>query len=320
MTAPAAHPARVPGREAIEARGWISAHKWLLLRRLSQLTVVGIFLIGPVTGWWLVKGTLASSLTLGVLPLTDPLILLQSLAAGHVVALTAIIGAAIVLAAYLVVGGRVYCSWVCPVNPVTDAAAWARAKLKLTGGITPSRRTRYWVLAGIVVVAAATGTLAWELINPVTITFRALVFGAGAGWAVLAAVFLLDLFVGRRAWCGHLCPVGAFYGLIGQVSLIRVNAANRAACTDCMDCYAVCPESQVINPALRGAPQEASPVIRSGDCTNCGRCIDVCPVDVFSFGTRFRKAAPSEARAPHQQDPRDQHSPNAPAPIEELAS
>jgi hypothetical protein len=35
-------------------------------------------------------------------------------------------------------------------------------------------------------------------------------------WAVLLAVFLFDLFVMRHGWCGHLCPVGAFYSLIGR--------------------------------------------------------------------------------------------------------
>ena len=46
----------------------------------------------------------------------------------------------------------------------------------------------------------------------------------------------------------------------------------------------VCPEPQVITPALKGS---GTPVITSGDCTNCGRCIDVCPDDVFRFSHRF---------------------------------
>ena len=53
-----------------------------------------------------------------------------------------------------------------------------------------------------------------------------------------------------------------------------------------MDCFAVCPENQVISPALRGKPGE-TPLILSPDCTNCGRCIDVCSVDVFAFTHRF---------------------------------
>jgi ferredoxin-type protein NapH len=31
----------------------------------------------------------------------------------------------------------------------------------------------------------------------------------------------------------------------------------------------------------------AGPVILAANCTNCGRCIDVCSKDVFAFGTRF---------------------------------
>jgi cytochrome c-type protein NapB len=46
--------------------------------------------------------------------------------------------------------------------------------------------------------------------------------------------------------------VGAFYSLIGKVSLVKTAAVQRAACNDCMDCFVVCPEPQVIRPALKG--------------------------------------------------------------------
>jgi len=131
-----------------------------------------------------------------------------------------------------------------------------------------------------------TGTLAWELVNPVTAVYRGLIFGMGFGWAVLTAVFLFDLVISNRGWCGHLCPVGAFYSLIGRFSLVRVAALRRAQCNDCMDCFIVCPEPQVIRPALKGAEEGVSPVIRDGACTNCGRCIDICSKDVFQYGLR----------------------------------
>ena len=236
--------------------------------------------------WWIVKGNMASSLTLGVLPLTDPYVLAQQIAAGHWPLTTALIGAGIVLVFYLLVGGRVYCAWVCPINMVTDAADWLRNRLGIKGGARFSRGTRYWLLGATILVAAVTGTLAWELVNPVTMVFRGLVFGMGLAWGVIGMIFLLDLFVSRRAWCGHLCPVGAFYSLLGFVSPLRVSAANRAKCDDCMDCFAVCPEQQVIKPALKGADKGLGPVILSGNCTNCGRCIDVCARDVFQFDIR----------------------------------
>jgi ferredoxin-type protein NapH len=276
-----------PGAEAIERKGWFGAHRFLVLRRLTQLGILGLFLAGPWLGVWIVEGNLASSLTLGVLPLSDPLVLLQVFASGHVPESSALIGALIVLILYLLVGGRVYCSWVCPINIVTDLAEWMRRRLHIKGGANFSDKTRYWLLGAILLVAAVTGSVAWELVNPVSMVYRGLVFGMGLAWGVVAAVFLLDLLIGRRAWCGHLCPVGAFYGLVGQRAVLRVAAVRREACDDCMDCFAVCPEHQVIKPALKGADKGVGPVILSGHCTNCGRCIDVCGRDVFAFSTRY---------------------------------
>ena len=281
-----------PGVDAVQAHGWLAAHRWLLARRAVQIGILALFLAGPLAGWWFVKGNLNFSYTLGVLPLQDPYVLLQSLAAQHAPQVKVLVGAAIVLAFYALVGGRVYCAWVCPLNPVTDAAAWLRRRLGLTRGARLSSSSRHWLLAMTLGLAALTGTIAWELVNPVSIVHRGLIFGMGAAWAVVAAVFLFDLFVAERGWCGHLCPVGAFYGLLGRVALLRVVAVRRAQCNDCADCYAVCPEPKVIKPALKGERDGRGPVILGAACTNCARCLDVCSKNVFSFGTRFHKPLP----------------------------
>ncbi|GAB4345382.1 MAG: quinol dehydrogenase ferredoxin subunit NapH [Gammaproteobacteria bacterium] len=278
------------GQEAVVKKGWIAAHKWLLLRRVSQIAILGLFLLGPLAGIWWIKGNLSASLFLDTVPMTDPFIFLQSLLAGHVeTASAAVTGVLIVLAFYLVVGGRVFCSWVCPVNLVTDTAFWLRRRLGLRSTAKLGRNTRYWLLVMTLVMAFATGTLAWELVNPVSIVHRSLIFGMGFAWLMILAIFLFDLFVARRGWCSHLCPQGALYGLIGYLSPVRVRADRRAACDDCKECYVVCPEPQVITPALKGGVKGLGPVISSGVCTNCGRCIDVCAEDVFQFGTRFNK-------------------------------
>ena len=291
-----------PGQEAVRVKGWFRAHRYLILRRSAQLAILALFLAGPWFGVWLVKGNLASSVTLDVLPLSDPLVLLQVLATGHLPQSTALLGAAIVLSFYLLVGGRVYCSWVCPVNIITDAAEWLRQRLGITGGANFSPHTRNGLLGGILLLAGITGGVAWELVNPVSMVFRGLVFGMGLAWGMLAAIFLLDLFVGRRAWCGHLCPVGAFYGLIGRGSVVRVSAVRREQCDDCMDCFNVCPEHQVIKPALKGADRGIGPVIMSGHCTNCGRCIDVCGREVFEFSTRFANPGRAANRVSQQRE------------------
>lgn len=276
-----------PGAEAVQVKGRLRANKWLWLRRLSQLGILALFLLGPWFGFWIVKGNLASSLTLDVLPLTDPYVQMQSLLTGHLPELEAIIGVLVVIAFYLLVGGRVYCSWVCPVNMVTDLAGWLRDRLGIKGSARISRSVRYWVLGMTLVLAVLTGAIAWEWVNPVSMFHRGLIFGMGFAWTIILAVFLFDLFVSRQGWCGHVCPVGAFYSVLGVASLVRVNAYQREKCDDCMDCFAVCPEAQVIRPALKGAERGIGPVITSANCTNCGRCIDVCSKDVFKFGSRF---------------------------------
>ncbi len=277
------------GQEAVVAKGWVGAHKWLLARRFSQLLILALFLVGPLFGLWLVKGNLSYSLSLNTLPLTDPYVLLQSLLAGHWPEKMALIGVAIVTGFYLLVGGRAYCAWVCPLNMLTDLAAWARGRLGIKGSVHLSRQSRYWILGMTLVLAVASGTLAWELWNPVSMLHRGLIFGIGSAWAVVLMVFLFDLLVMSRGWCGHLCPVGAFYGLLGRAAVLRVSAEKRAACNDCMDCFEVCPEPQVIRPALKGAAGGVGPLILASACSNCGRCVDVCSKDVFHFGTRFAK-------------------------------
>ncbi|MCG7879976.1 MAG: quinol dehydrogenase ferredoxin subunit NapH [Candidatus Thiodiazotropha taylori] len=278
------------GDDAIAEKGWFKAHKFLILRRLSQLGILALFLTGPWLGIWIVKGNLASNLTLDVLPLTDPYVLLQASLSGVVPETAAIIGVVIVLVFYFLVGGRVYCSWVCPVNMVTDLAAWLRRKLGIRTTSQLSRSTRYWMLAlTLILPLVVTGGIIWELVNPVSMMFRGIVFGMGAAWIMVLGIFLFDLIVAKNGWCGHICPVGAFYNLVGSKSLLRVNALERQACNDCMECYVVCPEPQVIKPALKGEKKGLSPVILSSDCTNCGRCIDICAPEVFSYGGRHAK-------------------------------
>ncbi|MGM8892220.1 4Fe-4S binding protein, partial [Psychrobacter sp. 1Y1] len=122
-------------KAAIKELGWWRAHKFLFLRRLSQVSVFALFaispLLAPLLGLWLLKGNLSTSEALGVVPLSDPLTTLQVLLTGHLPELSLILGAAIIALFYAVLGGRVFCSWVCPVNIVTDLASWLRRKLNL---------------------------------------------------------------------------------------------------------------------------------------------------------------------------------------------
>ena len=142
------------------------------------------------------------------------------------------------------------------------------------------------------IVSALTGTIAWELVNPITMLQRGLVFGVGFAWVVVLAVFVFDLAVSRRGWCSYLCPVGAFYGIAGKASLVRVSAVKRHACTDCGDCFRVCPEPHVISPALK--PADADIAGRAARRLHQLRKLyRRCEEIVFRFSTRFGGLASS---------------------------
>lgn len=92
----------------------------------------------------------------------------------------------------------------------------------------------------ILVGSALTGTLIWEWINPVSLMGRSTVMSFGSGALLILALFLFDLLVVEHGWCGHICPVGALYGVLGSKGVITVAATDRQKCNRCMDCFHVC--------------------------------------------------------------------------------
>ncbi len=256
-------------------------HRWLLTRRTVQIAILLAFILDIPGYGKIAEGNLSSSLWFDELKLTDPFILLQSFFAGSSIAMPALIGALIIGGFYAFFAGRLYCSWVCPINLLTDLAYWLRKKLNIKGNMSLSRSLRLWVLALALALSFLGGTLAWEMINPITRFQRELIWFSLSGAMLLGALFLFDLFVSRRAWCGHLCPVGAFYGLLGRYGRLKVTAAATESCdsSGCSRCVAVCPEPHVLAPVVSKQAQS----VTSSDCTRCGACLDECHEGTLSM-------------------------------------
>ncbi|EJG0633669.1 quinol dehydrogenase ferredoxin subunit NapH [Vibrio parahaemolyticus] len=269
------------GKEAIEKLGWWRAHRFLVLRRLCQLTIIALFMAGPTLG--VLTGNLSSSMLLDTVPLSDPLIVLQALATGHIPEFNAMLGVVIVVVFYAILAPRAFCAWVCPLNIVTDLAAWLRRKFNIKASYRWSPAIRYWLIPVLMLGSALSGAILWTWLDPVAALHRGLVFGMGAGWVLIALVFVLDLLLVEHGWCGHLCPLGATYGVIGRKSLLRVTAVRREDCTKCMDCFYVCPEPEVLRQPLK----EGDRRVMDQNCISCGRCLDVCPEHVFEFKNRL---------------------------------
>lgn len=267
--------------------------RFTLARRVVQLALLALFIGTAHFGWRLfgkplLAGDLSASLIAGTIPLADPFATLEHLCAGQWPDVSLILGALFILVFYWLAGGRSFCAWVCPMNMVTDAADWLRVKFGIkTDWLRMNHRVRYGVAAGSLIASAATGTAAFEWLSPQALLWREAVWGMSlAGAAVVFGIFALDLLMVRRGWCGHLCPLGAFWSVVGFASPLKVTFDD-AKCSRCGDCAVVCPEPQVIN--LKKMAERG--FVTSGECTLCGRCLTVCPEDALHFGLRPRHPA-----------------------------
>jgi ferredoxin-type protein NapH len=269
--------------------------RYLILRRVVQLGVLLLFFGTLHWSWGLVgvpllSGNLSSSEVLGRVPLADPFATLQILLTGHVLQLEVLLGAALVSGFFLIVGGRVWCSWVCPVNLVTDLAGWLHRKTWRKNLFGLPRHLRYTVLALALLLSVLIGLPAFEWVSPIGAMHREVIFGFGLGWTALIGLFLFDWLVVKQGWCGHLCPLGAFYAVLGRhTAQLRVKF-DRSSCSGCGNCAVVCPEPQVLN--LKRLARDGQ--VLSGECTNCARCIPLCPENSLAFGWRLHKPGPIE--------------------------
>lgn len=264
-------------------RHWLYKHRFLMMRRVVQVSILALYVAANAYGFTLLSGNLSSSLLLGSIPLADPFAIVQMLAAGALVGMDVLVGGVIIALFYMIVGGRAFCSWVCPVNMVTDSANWLRKALyleKVERKVWLGRGVRYWVIALSLILSMVSGVAAFEMLSPIGIMHRGIIFGMGMGFAALLCIFLFDLFAVKNGWCGHICPLGAFYALIGKFSIIRVKH-DQSRCTLCMKCKEICPEK----PVLSIIGKESGAIV-FGECTNCGRCVEVCDDDALAFGVR----------------------------------
>jgi ferredoxin len=93
----------------------------------------------------------------------------------------------------------------------------------------------------------------------------------------LGVVFLIVLpwLTKKRAFCGLVCPFGAWQAFFGRLNPYRVRI-RAEGCIQCRRCIMACPTFAIDEEGLKS--HQVSPY-----CNRCGECMDACPTGVIDY-------------------------------------
>ena len=262
-----------------------SFRKWTIARRIVQFSIVALFLsplfLVEVEGDNFFFGSLASSTFVGII-LSDPYAALQIMFASKKISLMYMSGAFIIFIFYLIIRGRVFCSWVCPVNTMLEFTDKLRKLIKVKDK-TYNRHTKKYIALLVLILSFIIGVPVFEIVSPIGFTMRNALFTFGIGIWIVVAIVLFELLISKRGWCRYFCPLGGFYQSIGKAGIFKIEF-NHDACVGCDKCRSVCfAEPVILEPGIF----RESKYVEAGDCSLCGACIDHCPFNALKVAAKL---------------------------------
>lgn len=281
------------------------------IRKAVRFLIVAVLLIALFAGWQ--TGTLCS-VGYDAIAYICPLGALETIFGSWAFVPRVLICLAVVVIVALVFG-KAFCSWVCPVAPLSDLLRGRKAREKDECERTQAahRVLERWsdtnaaqaekhkpirsrvdgchvVLAGSLASAAVCGFPVFCLVCPIGLTFasaialyRLIGFNEPAiEVLVFPALLVLELTVLRK-WCHRFCPVGALLSLLSRGNRtfkphVDASMCARHAGSSCAACAQACPEH--IDPCADLGDRSLA------ECTRCGACVNTCPAKALSFVNR----------------------------------
>ena len=168
--------------EKLHARAHaVHTHKW---RKRRWAVLILVNLMFTFSFWFdiqILEGALTASRFVGF-HLIDLNSALQVMLAHKHIIVNLVIGTATVFVLWLLLGGRTFCSWVCPYHLLAEGAEkihlhLVKKKLVTDQNIDRRLRTLSWIV--FAVLALVTGYTVFEAISPTGILSRALIYGPG---------------------------------------------------------------------------------------------------------------------------------------------
>lgn len=186
----------------------------------------------------------------------------------------------ITIVAMSLLAKKSFCSWLCPVGTLSEAAWKLGARLfgrnfRVWGWLD-------WILRGvkyllllffvkIILIDMPSFALAafldapyWAMSDVKMLHF----FTRMSATTVTIIAILTGLsLLYKNAWCRYLCPYGALLGVASYLSPFKIRR-DAAGCTGCRKCSRACPS---------GLPVHEKETVRSPECTGCLTCVANCP-------------------------------------------
>ncbi len=105
---------------------------------------------------------------------------------------------------YLLVGGKSFCAWACPYGVISEIGEHIHQKLVRKKIIkerswNPNIRFAFWAV--FLIATFIDGILVFEVINPIGILSRLIVYGWSLAIIWVIVILAFEILYSRRMWC-----------------------------------------------------------------------------------------------------------------------
>ena len=286
--------------------------------KTSRVVIALLFFIAVIISFSDIKGVLPSGFYKSVLYLQFIPSLLKFITPGTIIS-----AGFIIVLIITIIGGRIYCSAICPLGIFQDIIIFFKRKIK--SKYRPRFKKalnilRYSFLgvaiisllfSGLIVVNlldpyANFGRIASNLLQPITVFSNNIVarflpfLGLHplvqnqfhlASFIVATLVLLVVMsmsWIQGRLYCNSICPVGTFLGLVSKLSFNKIKISD-SACTRCGKCLTACKANCIDIKTM---------YVDESRCINCFNCIQACEDSAIGYmSTKHLKRAVTDSGA-----------------------